>query len=45
MLSEFIGNERASTEGMMGDIRGKPTEEELEKITEDTVKLVKSLED
>jgi len=43
ILSEFIGNERASTQGRMGDIRGKPTEEELAKITEDTIKLVQSL--
>jgi flavorubredoxin len=43
VLSEFIGNERASTQGRMGDIRGKPTEEKLEKIKKDTIKLVKSL--
>jgi hypothetical protein len=43
ILSEFIGSERNSTQGRMGDIRGKPTREELEQITEDTIKLVKSL--
>ena len=43
VLSEFIGNERESTKGRMGDIRGKPTEEELEKITKDTIKLVNLL--
>lgn len=29
ILSEFVGNEERSTKGRMGDIRGKPTEEEL----------------
>jgi hypothetical protein len=43
VLSEFIGDEVASTEGRMGDIRGKPTDRELEKITRDTVRLVDSL--
>ena len=43
VLSEFIGSERASTLGRMGDIRGKPTEEELEQISQDTIKLVKTL--
>ena len=32
VLSEFIGSEERSTRGRMGDIRGKPTKEELEKI-------------
>jgi len=43
VLSEFIGDERASTQGRMGDTRGKPTEEELEKITQDTIELVQSI--
>jgi hypothetical protein len=32
VLSEFIGSEERSTKGRMGDIRGKPTKEELQKI-------------
>ena len=43
VLSEFIGNEAASTKGRMGDIRGLPTEEELNTIKEKTIKLSKKL--
>jgi hypothetical protein len=43
VLSEFHGHENASTKGRMGDIRGKPTEEDLMKIKEDTINLAKSL--
>ena len=32
ILSEFIGSEERSTKGRMGDIRGKPTIQELRKI-------------
>ena len=32
ILSEFHGSEERSTKGKMGDIRGKPTKKELEKI-------------
>jgi len=32
ILSEFIASEERSTKGRMGDIRGKPTIEELQKI-------------
>lgn len=43
VLSEFIGWDEGNIHGRMGDIRGKPTEEELEQITKDTFRLVKSL--
>lgn len=43
ILSEFHGWEKGSTQGRMGDIRGKPTEEELMKIKEDTIKLANNL--
>jgi hypothetical protein len=43
VLSEFHGHEKASIKGRMGDIRGKPTEEELSKIKEDTINLTKNL--
>ena len=43
VLSEFIGNEERSTKGRMGDIRGKPTEEELQKIRVDAEKLASKL--
>jgi flavodoxin len=41
VLSEFHGSLENSTQGRMGDIRGKPTEEELLKIKEDTERLAK----
>ena len=41
ILSEFHGSLENSTQGRMGDIRGKPTREELVKITEDTARLAK----
>jgi len=43
VLSEFIGWEEGSVHGRMGDIRGKPTDEDLRKITQDTIELVHSL--
>ena len=43
VLSEFTGSEERSTKGRMGDIRGKPTQEELQKISMDAQKLASSL--
>jgi flavodoxin len=43
VLSEFCGNEEHSTKGRMGDIRGKPTAEELAKIQSDAKTLARSL--
>lgn len=43
VLGEFHGREKASTEGRMGDIRGKPTEEDLRKIREDARDLAGKL--
>jgi hypothetical protein len=40
IVGEFHGNEEHSTRGRLGDVRGKPTAEELRKIKEDTVRLV-----
>ena len=45
ILAEFHGREEESTKGRMGDIRGKPTEEDLEKVREDTRRLALSLRD
>ena len=39
ILSEFHGLEEMSTKGRMGDIRGKPTEDDLQKIEKDAKKL------
>ncbi len=44
VLSEFIGWEEGNLHDRMGDIRGKPTKEDLDQIKKDTVKLVKSLQ-
>jgi flavodoxin len=43
ILSEFHGSLENSTKGRMGDIRGKPTAENLQKITEQTKKLSAAL--
>ncbi len=43
VLSEFHGSVERSTKGRMGDIRGKPTEEYLQKIRMDTKKLASKL--
>lgn len=40
IVGEFHGREDNSTKGRMGDIRGKPTPEELGKIREDTIRLI-----
>ncbi len=43
ILSEFCGNEENSTKGRMGDIRGKPTAEDLAKIKSDAKALAQRL--
>jgi hypothetical protein len=43
VLSEFHGSLERSTKGRMGDIRGKPTKEELQKIRMDAKKLAYNL--
>jgi len=43
ILSEFHGWEEGSTKGSMGDIRGKPSEENLLKIKEDTEHMANEL--
>ena len=43
VLSEFHCSEERSTKGRMGNIRGKPTEEELQKIRRDAKKLASKL--
>ncbi len=39
ILSEFHGSLENSTKGRMGDVRGKPTAEELQKIMQDSKQL------
>jgi flavodoxin len=43
VLSEFHGSEERSTEGRMGDIRGKPTNEELKEIGEKVEEITKKI--
>ena len=43
IISEFHGREDMSTLGRLGDIRGKPTLVELEKIKKDAQQIAKSL--
>jgi len=43
ILGEFHGSMERSTKGRMGDIRGKPTKEEMKKITMDAKKLATKL--
>ena len=43
VLSEFHGSMENSTLGRMGDVRGKPTEADLEKIREDAAQLGRKL--
>ncbi|MFC1486762.1 nitric oxide synthase [Thermoproteota archaeon] len=43
VLGEFYGSEECSTKGRMGDIRGKPTKEDLKKIRMDAKKLASKL--
>ncbi|MGD6934960.1 MAG: flavodoxin family protein [Candidatus Bathyarchaeia archaeon] len=43
VLCEFIGRLDLSTQGRMGDIRGKPTVEELAKVKSDAQKLAQRL--
>jgi hypothetical protein len=41
VLSEFHGSVENSTQGRMGDIRGKPTEEDLLKVRKDAELLAR----
>ena len=43
ILSEFHGSIENSTQGRMGDIRGKPTSEDLQRIKEDARRLASNL--
>lgn len=45
VLGEFHGSEEASTQGRMGDIRGLPSEEDLNKVKRDTTRIIKNLKE
>jgi hypothetical protein len=40
ILGEFHGSEERSTKGRMGDIRGRPNEEDLKKVKQDAANLL-----
>lgn len=43
VVGEFHGSKEASTKGRLGDIRGRPNEDDLAKVKRDAAKLAKSL--
>lgn len=43
IVGEFHGNEEWSTKGKMGDIRGRPNEEDLRKVKQDMIALLKGI--
>jgi hypothetical protein len=43
VVGEFHGLEEASTEGRLGDIRGRPNEEDLRKVKQDARSLVDAM--
>ena len=45
VVGEFHGNGEASTQGRLGDIRGLPNEEDLEKVKRDAIQIVKSIKE
>lgn len=44
VVGEFHGNEEASTKGRLGDIRGLPSEEDLDKIKRDANQIIKKVD-
>ena len=40
IVGEFHGNEEASTQGRLGDIRGLPSDEDLKKVRQDTRDMI-----
>ena len=43
VVGEFHGSEEASTKGVLGDIRGRPNEEDLRKVKQDVTMIVNGL--
>jgi hypothetical protein len=40
VVGEFYGSEELSTKGRMGDIRGRPNEDDLKKVRNEVVQLL-----
>ncbi len=45
VVGEFHGREKASTQGRLGDIRGRPNAEDLAKVRTDAIALARHLQD
>jgi hypothetical protein len=45
IVGEYHGWEEGSTRGRLGDIRGRPNEDDLHKVKEDTIRLVRECRD
>jgi multimeric flavodoxin WrbA len=43
VVGEFHGSDEASTKGRLGDIRGRPNEEDLRKVKQDAIQLVNTI--
>jgi len=43
IIGEYHGWEEGSTKGRLGDIRGRPNREDLHKVKQDTINLVKKI--
>lgn len=45
IVGEFHGQEDCSTKGCLGDIRGRPNREDLDKVENDVYRLIRSIRD
>lgn len=45
IVGEFHGREDRSTKGCLGDIRGRPNREDLDKVENDVYRLIRSIRD
>ena len=43
VVGEFHGKEQSSTKGRLGDIRGRPSDEDLHKVKQDTIQLIEAM--
>ena len=43
VVGEFHDSEEASTQGRLGDIRGLPSKEDLDKVKHDAIQIAKSI--
>jgi len=43
VVGEFHGSEENSTKGRLGDIRGRPNQQDLDKLAGDVKKLLKTI--